>query len=536
MRLFVILLLCLPWITLTHAEDRMRVATPTPTTGSNSSAGRPTADDDKRKTASTEPSRTYNENQSGVLQSKPATAEFTSFSNRCVRQGDLISFSGHNLTALAGDSLAIKVDHGYLSLKKISISPNQLIVQLPTDNRIQHNHRYAVMLQGKPNSSSNEKTALTITTCHLNSRDSELENQPEREYGQLVLLIKTVAAPLIEQQLQQLGFPILQQHTLTGLERVLITIKVTDATLSDTMIDLQSRFPDAVIDMNSHYQPAARPRVYAPEMIAWPNSSQPCKSMSKLTIGLIDGMIDQTHPALSHQAITVNNFLNPSEQFEQQHGTAIAVILAGDKKDDGYQGLLTGITILGASVLQQRQDNLIATTESIVRAVDWLLIEHVRLVNVSLSGSKANAVLKTVFGTAINKGMIIFSATGNNGKTASPSYPAALEGVIAITAIDAAQRIYTEANQGDYIDFSAPGVDIWTIENGLQGKYRSGTSFASPYGLAVAALYLNKNPSLSRAVLYNALKASALDLGDKGQDKKFGWGLVQAPQKVCTMQ
>ncbi len=95
---------------------------------------------------------------------------------------------------------------------------------------------------------------------------------------------------------------------------------------------------------------------------------------------------------------------------------------------------------------------------------------------------------------------------------------------------------YTEANEGDYIDFSAPGVDIWTIENGLQGKYRSGTSFASPYGLAVAALYLNQNPSLSRAVLYNALKASALDLGDKGQDKKFGWGLVQAPQKVCTMQ
>jgi len=536
MRLLAILLLCLPWLTLTHADDRIRLVTPMPATSSNTTAGRPPTDEENRNASSTQPSRIPGNHQSSTTPLKSATAEFAAFSNRCVRQGDLISFSGQNLTVLAADTLTIKVDNNYLTLKQIAINSNQLIVQLPADKRIQHNHRYAVMLQAQHNSTSHQKTALIITTCSLNSSDRTLENQPEREYGQLVLLIKTATAPLIEQQLRQLGFPILQQHALSGLDSILITIKVADATLADTMIDLQSRFPDAVIDVNSHYQPTTRPRVYAPEMIAWPNSSQSCKSKTKLTIGLIDGMIDRSHPALSHQAITVNNFLNPSEQFEQQHGTAIAVILAGDKKDDGYQGLLSGITILGASVLQQQQDNLIATTESIVRAVDWLLVEHVRLVNVSLSGGQANAVLKTVFSVAIAKGMIIFSAAGNNGKTASPSYPAALDGVIAITAIDAAQRIYTEANQGDYIDFSAPGVDIWTIENGLQGKYRSGTSFASPYGLAVAALYLNKNPSLSRTVLYNALKASALDLGDKGQDKKFGWGLVQAPQKVCANQ
>ena len=70
-----------------------------------------------------------------------------------------------------------------------------------------------------------------------------------------------------------------------------------------------------------------------------------------------------------------------------------------------------------------------------------------------------------------------------------------------IHPIDAARRVYNEANQGDYIDFSAPGVDIWTIDDKTRGRYSSGTSFAVPHALAVAALYLKKNPSLPREIL-----------------------------------
>jgi subtilisin family serine protease len=130
--------------------------------------------------------------------------------------------------------------------------------------------------------------------------------------------------------------------------------------------------------------------------------------------------------------------------------------------------------------------------------------------------------------------LLIFAAVGNAGLTDQPSYPAAEPNVFAITAIDAAQRPYQHANQGDYVDFAAPGVDIWTISPTGQAKYRSGTSYASPYAMALATVFLMQNKTFSRDEIYNAIKASTYDLGDAGHDKQFGWGLVQLTKHDCT--
>jgi|GEM_PF-1561819 len=533
MRLLVICLLCISALTQVYAEERIGVRSPAFASSSASTEHSATNSNSRSPAVDSSTSGHSRLKKGNQAESLPEIAAFTPFSTRCVRQGDLVNFSGQYLTSLPPMRLFINVDNSYIALKQISLSQTQLIAQLPMDSRLQKNHRYPIVIQDQHTSSHSQSTALTITMCSFSSEHIAQKNTSSREHDQLVLLIKRATLPIVVEQLQQLGLSILQQHALVSLDSILLTIQVVDQNIEYTLNDLRTRFPDTVIDVNSHYQATASPRLYAAEMIAWPKLSQSCRPATKITIGLIDGMIDKTHPALVEQAITVSNFLNPSEQPEQQHGTAIAIILAGDKPDSDYQGLLSELTILAASVLRQQQDSLIATTESIVRAVDWMLINKVRLVNISLSGTQANAVLKSVFGTAINKGMIIFAAAGNNGKTASPSYPAALEGVIAITAVDAAQHIYKQANQGDYIDFAAPGVDIWTVDNGMQGRYRSGTSFASPYALAVAASYLSQYPTLSRDVLYKIIENNTKDLGIAGRDTEFGWGLVQASQLLC---
>ncbi|WP_342120706.1 S8 family serine peptidase [Pseudoduganella sp. OTU4001] len=58
--------------------------------------------------------------------------------------------------------------------------------------------------------------------------------------------------------------------------------------------------------------------------------------------------------------------------------------------------------------------------------------------------------------------------------------------------------------------------------------YYDGTSMATPHVSAVAAMVWSHFPKCSQADVRSALNASAEDLGVKGRDDKFGYGLVRA--------
>ena len=467
-----------------------------------------------------------------ILHAEPI---LSNISHKCFQPGEIININGQHLSALSNHNLVIKVDNNIITLKRLGISETELIQQLPKGNRLKVNHIYPLLLMDKNKNSHLIQTPLSIKICSFISNNDQKMVPLDHEEGEIIILINRSSSDELQQEIVKLGHKIIHRHILSGLDKTMLTLGVDEQVIDDMVIHLQSHFPDAVIDKNHHYQASASPRIYAADLIVWPKNKMCSHSQNfdNLSIGMIDGHIDQTHPALSDQNITVKSFLKESEQADQQHATAIATILIGNKPKLGFQGLLPGVQIFTASILRKNKNSLTATTEGMARAIDWLITEGVRLVNISLSGTKANLVLKSIFEHAHQKGLIIFSAAGNNGRTAPKSYPAALPDVIAITAIDAASRIYRQANQGDYIDFSAPGVDIWTIDNDIQGKYRSGTSYAAPYALAIAALYLEQNPSLPRDILYQALQKNSHDLGEIGHDKTFGWGLVNVAPHLC---
>jgi subtilisin family serine protease len=169
-----------------------------------------------------------------------------------------------------------------------------------------------------------------------------------------------------------------------------------------------------------------------------------------------------------------------------------------------------------------------ATAVSFVGALDWLVGEGVSAVNISLAGDDNDLVALAVEKAAA-KGVALVASAGNGGRDAAPAYPAALDEVIAVTAVDADARRYPEANLGDYIDLAAPGVRI--PAGGAPDGYATGTSFAAPFVTAVAATLAANLPADAEA-LDEALAAHSRDLGAPGRDPEFGWGLVQAP-KVC---
>ena len=138
-----------------------------------------------------------------------------------------------------------------------------------------------------------------------------------------------------------------------------------------------------------------------------------------------------------------------------------------------------------------------------------------------------NDLLKSACASARARGLMLVAAAGNNGPKAPYGYPAAYPGVIAVTATDADDRLMPQANRGPYVFVSAPGVDMLApIDGGTDAV--TGTSFAAAIVSGAIANLLHDNPDRSADWIEKALAETSSDLGPKGRDEDFGYGLVNA--------
>lgn len=244
------------------------------------------------------------------------------------------------------------------------------------------------------------------------------------------------------------------------------------------------------------------------------------------SIGVIDSSIDPAHPALAGASLVQRRFTSGKAlAVDTAHGTAIAAMLVGKPSARSVSGLLRGATLFHASIFQKSRQGPVASSADFLRAVNWMLKSGVTIINASITSPSKNPVVLYAMSMLSHKQAIIVAAAGNRGPSAPPVYPAAIESAFAVTAVSVEGDAYRHANRGDYIDIAAPGVDLPTTSR----KITSGTSLAAPFvTAAVARLVLMCGVSPKAAQLN--LQSHARDLGARGRDSRFGWGLLQAPR------
>ncbi|GJL86123.1 MAG: hypothetical protein DHS20C02_18980 [Micavibrio sp.] len=464
-----------------------------------------------------------------------AKPEITGIASACARPGDMMAINGRSLSALDGVVPALADNSNVLPLRVLNKSENRLMVQIPTEKAIYDSeHYHIVLVDAHRTDKVVERTDIKVRLCpYEEERPQPVMSSADAEPGEILILALRDVANQIESYAKERGYPILRRHNLAAFGDVLLVLDVVDGNIVDIIDEMREAFPNAEIDRNHHYHSSSAPRLYAPAKVKWPAAPGCLKNIKQISIGLIDGDIDQSHSAFKGQNIATKNFLENKGQPDRAHGTAIASILIGNSPESGYFGMLPGSKLYAATVLRKApKGDDIATAEAVAQALDWMLKNKVRLINISLAGDKPNRVLGRVFEKTSSKGGLVFAAVGNNGPQAPPVYPASLKGVIAVTAIDAASHVYKQANRGAYVDFAAPGVDIWSAQDGGGGAYKSGTSYAVPHAVAVAAQNLLRNGSISHDLIVESMKQNTKDLGAPGHDKTYGWGLVSA-QSDC---
>ncbi|WP_135213055.1 S8 family serine peptidase [Vitreimonas flagellata] len=157
-------------------------------------------------------------------------------------------------------------------------------------------------------------------------------------------------------------------------------------------------------------------------------------------------------------------------------------------------------------------------SSALARALGWLAQENVAVINVSLVGPR-NRVVEAVIARMVARGFIIVAAVGNDGPAAAPLFPASYEGVVGVTGVDARDRVLIEAGRGAQVDFAALGV---------HGRTR-GTSYAAPIIAARLATQLAAPNVTNAQNVVNAMRTQARDLGARGRDDVYGYGLIAAP-------
>ncbi|MHA1563865.1 MAG: S8 family serine peptidase [Alphaproteobacteria bacterium] len=326
---------------------------------------------------------------------------------------------------------------------------------------------------------------------------------------------------------RSLGFQLMERADLPNIGLEVVKLRTPAAAeVHDALALLRAAFPGVESDLNTQIAPAARSHGWdAATSIGWPAARGACGR--GITIGMIDTPVDVTHEAFTGRQIIHRSFLNQNlVPAASDHGTAVAALLIGDPESDGYGGLLPGASLIAGSIFERQvTGRTVGNLFGLLKALDWMASQQVDVLNLSLETGE-NAILSKAVERTLRSGIIITAAAGNGGAGAGPAYPAALPSVIAVTALDTGFEAYSYANHGEYIDFAAPGVQLWTAVPG-GGQIQSGTSFAVPFLTAVTAMQISNGAPANSETLRNALVEFTRDLGSPGKDEVFGWGLVE---------
>ncbi len=342
------------------------------------------------------------------------------------------------------------------------------------------------------------------------------------------------------------------------------------------------RYPAAIPDDQYYPRQWNYPLINLPQ--AWDVTTLPGTRNHQVIVAVVDTGVFLAHPDLQANLLTTGyDFIsdlsvaadgdgidnNPDDPGDNAtpggssfHGTHVAGIIAARSNNaTGVTGVTwsTGTRIMPVRVLGRGG----GTTYDIIQGVRYAAglsndsgtvpPQRADIINLSLGGSGFSRTEQAAYDAARNAGAIIVAAAGNDN-TNLPSYPAAYDSVISVSAVTVARQKAPYSNFGPSVDIAAPGGNtaedsdgdsyydgiLSTLAEDKAGirkpvySFAQGTSMATPHVAGVAAILKSLDPELDPDKFSTLLQTGKLtsDLGAPGRDDIFGFGLIDALKSV----
>ena len=255
-----------------------------------------------------------------------------------------------------------------------------------------------------------------------------------------------------------------------------------------------------------------------------------------ITVAVVDTGVRATHEDLGGVIVPGSDFVDPGGDgttADHFHGSHVAGIVAASTNNAlGITAAAPGVRIMPVRVLNSAGSG---TSGDVASGIIWATDNGADVINLSLGSTTDTGVVAAAVDYADANGVVVIAAAGNSGGDGNPvTYPAANDEVIGVGAIDSDDSRASFSAYGFWVELVAPGVNVLSVQ-GLADKsyvYADGTSMASPYVAAAAAMMLSVNSDLSPAEVRQILQDTASDLGKAGRDDHFGYGLVHPGDAV----
>ena len=226
-------------------------------------------------------------------------------------------------------------------------------------------------------------------------------------------------------------------------------------------------------------------------------------------VGVIDTGIDYLHEALGggfgpgFKVAGGYDFVNGTAdpRDDNGHGTHVAGIIAGNSSS--LKSMAPDAQLFAYKVLDASGNG---STSTVIAGIEQAMADSVGIINLSLGSSDGDPddALSQAVDRAVEAGIVVVVAAGNDGDFGTISSPGAAREALTVGAIDSLQSIASFSSKGPSNkiygikpDVVAPGVDILSAK--MNGGYitMSGTSMAAPYVTAVAADVRQLHPAWS---------------------------------------
>ena len=370
-------------------------------------------------------------------------------------------------------------------------------------------------------------TGKAFKNLQASSFNTKKQNT-EKKFSDNTLVIK-YKTPLTAADHQRAGTTVIQQ--IKELKYIVVKVK-NKKNLEAAMRSYQKNTKVTTVNMSPTFKTLAAndPKVdqqYALSMLNV-DEAQKLAGKNKVTVAVIDQGIDRNHPELKGSLLPSYNAANPMNPASPDfHGTHVAGIIAA-KKDNGIggYGMNPNVNLLSIDVFDGQY---YSSDYTIAQGILYAIEKGAKVINMSLGGGYPSLVLEEAVKKAIEKGIVVVAASGNDGDDYA-SYPAAFEGVISVGSTNSSNKLSYYSSYGASVDLVAPGEDIYApiFDAAKKSTFSrlSGTSMATPVVAGAASLLLSKHPYLTPAQVEYILEQTATDMGDSGFDIKYGNGQV----------